>query len=150
VKFGMRSGDGERSVLTMTFSPSSFNHIDAATTKSIDRLRLSTSSTLIGAPRPAPNDAAATLPSTVMVRGPSSALSERRLRADREKCSVQVSPCDKDASVTASHPAQHGRRGMVTRSEREGDNDAVRVGRRGLWGEPGIACEMVETLDGER
>lgn len=85
-----------------------------------------------------------------MVRGPSSVLSERRLRADREKCSVQVSPCDKHASVTASHPAQHGRSGMVTRSEREGDKDAVRLGRRGLWEDPGAACEMAEIPDGER
>lgn len=147
VKFGMRSGDDERSVLITTFSPSSFNHVGAVTTNSLDRRRLSTSSTLIGALRPSPKDAAATLPSTVMVRGPSSALSERRLRADREKCSVQVSPCDKDASVTASHPAQHGRNGMVMRSEREGDNDAVRVGRRGLWGDLETACEMA---DGDR
>jgi hypothetical protein len=138
-RLGARSGDDEHCVLTTTFSPSSFNHTDAGTTESLDRLRLSTSSTLIGTPRPSPKDAAATLPSTVIVRGPSSALSERRLRADREKCSVQVSPCDKDASVTASHPAQHGRNGMVMRSEREGDNDAVRVGRRGLWGDPGAA-----------
>lgn len=145
VKFGMRSGDNEHSVLTMAFSPSSFNHVGAVATNSLDRRRLSTSSTLIEALRPSPKDAAATLPSTVIVRGPSSALSERRLRADREKCSVQVSPCDKDASITASHPAQHGRSGMVMRSEREGDNDAVRVGRRGLWGDPGA-----EIPDGER
>lgn len=149
-KFGVRSGDDERCESTMTFSPSSFNHIDAGTTESLDRRRLSTSSTLIGTPRLSPNDAAAALPSTVIVRGPSSALSERRLRADREKRSVQVSPCDRDASVTASHPAQHGRNGMVTRSEREGDNDVVRVGRRGLWGDPGTACEKAEAPDGER
>lgn len=111
----------------------SFNHTSVVSPKSVDRRRLSTSSTLIGTPRPRPNDAAATLPSTVIVRGPSPALNVRRLRADREKCSVQVSPCNRDASVAASHAAQHGRSGIVIRSERDGDRDDVRDVRRGLW-----------------
>lgn len=159
----MRSGDDERCVPTMKgccvrtpldslrilCSPS-FNHAAAVAPKSVDRRRLSTSSTLIGTPRPSPKDAAATLPSTVIVPGPSHALNVRRLRADREKCSVQVSPCNRDASVTASQAAQHGRSGIVTRSERDGDRDAVRDGRRELWGYPEPVSGKVEEPDGER
>lgn len=140
----MRSGDDERCVPIMrdccvqtafafprALCSPSFNHTAAVDPNSVDRRRLSTSSTLIGTPQPSPKDAAATLPSTVIVRGPSPALKARRLRADREKCSVQVSPCNREASVTASHAAQHGRNGTVTRSGREGDREAVRDGRRG-------------------
>jgi hypothetical protein len=159
----MRSGDEERCVpimrgccvRTALISPGvlhspSFSHTSVVTPKSVDRRRLSTSSTLIGTPRPSPKDAAATLPSTVIVRGLSPALNVRHLRADREKCSVQVSPCNRDASVTASHAVQHGRSGMVTRSERDGDRDALRDGRRGHWGDPGPVNGKAEESDGER
>ncbi|KAG2742235.1 hypothetical protein P692DRAFT_20822074 [Suillus brevipes Sb2] len=50
--------------------------VKSVSTKSLDRRRLSRPTAT------SPKDAAATLPSTVTVRGPSSALSERYLRVD--------------------------------------------------------------------
>lgn len=67
----------------------------------------------------------------------------RRLEAEREKCSGHASPRTRAASVTDWHAAQHGRKGTVTMSERDGEGEGfreVRVCRGVLAQEESETC----------
>lgn len=106
---------------------------------SLKRLRLSISSTLMETPR-SPYKAEAALPATVIVRGLPSTLRLRRLEAAREKCSGHALPSARAASVTDWHAAQHGRKGTVTTSERDGEGEGFRGVR---------ACRLSEEVLGQ-
>ena len=120
--------NGTLQSLTALALSDSASRLDVDSPVSLERRRLSISSTLIETPR-VPYEAEAALPTTVMVRGLPSALTLRRLEAAREKCSGHVSPPTRAASVTDWHAAQHGRRGTVTMSARDGEGDGFRDGR---------------------
>jgi hypothetical protein len=93
-------------------------------------------------------------------RGRLSALRLRRLRAAREKVSVQLSPWMAARSVAEKQLGQHGRRGIVTRGV------CGRVGARAGWvrdgggsderrwmeagGLPSLRLNFLERLEGQR